>query len=188
MINARKFTVSFLIAVAAAIGITCLSAGESPTTVSGDGGQERGAPAAGRTVSSGAATVSSGGLNPARYDLGADEKKGGHTLSRHVGKTDAELAARLKAEPDISAASTYTDRAAAESTVSRAIELHAAKVDAWKARKGDRPNLVLDVEMPSNIGRTMRRGNSAVDTDIALIVLKWDGNAGYVLTSYPQER
>jgi hypothetical protein len=41
-----------------------------------------------------------------RRDLRADEALGGHTLARHVGKTDAELAARLKREPQISAAST----------------------------------------------------------------------------------
>ena len=39
---------------------------------------------------------------------------GGHTLARHVDKTDAELAERLRLEPQLSAASTYTDRAVAE--------------------------------------------------------------------------
>jgi hypothetical protein len=37
---------------------------------------------------------------------------GGHTLARHVGKTDAELIERLRREPQISSASTYTDRGA----------------------------------------------------------------------------
>ena len=37
------------------------------------------------------------------YDLAVDESLGGHTLARHVGRTDAQLAERLRAEPDISA-------------------------------------------------------------------------------------
>ncbi len=124
----------------------------------------------------------------ARYDLAADERKGGHTLSRHIGKTDDELRARLKAEPDISAASTYTDRSSAEKTVAAAMSDNASKVVAWRARKGDRPNLVLDAEMPLTIGRTMRRGQATREADSAVVVLKWDGKAGFVLTSYPQER
>jgi hypothetical protein len=47
-----------------------------------------------------------------RRDLSVDEDMGGHTLARHVGKTDAELRERLRREPNISTASTYTDRAA----------------------------------------------------------------------------
>src|SRR5689334_2318109 len=51
---------------------------------------------------------------PTNHDLSADEAMGGHTLQRHVGRTDAELRARLDREPQISSASTYTDRATAE--------------------------------------------------------------------------
>lgn len=123
-----------------------------------------------------------------RYDLSPDENMGGHTIARHVGKSDDELRARLKAEPDISAASTYTARAVAEETVFVAMSENASKVAAWRARKGDRPNLVIDVEMPFAVGRSMRRGQAARETDSAVIVLKWDGKGGYVLTSYPQER
>src|SRR5688572_30182611 len=32
----------------------------------------------------------------ARRDLRSDERLGGHTLARHIGRTDAELAARLQ--------------------------------------------------------------------------------------------
>src|SRR5437660_1123632 len=53
-------------------------------------------------------------------DLSIDEAKGGHTLARHVGRTDAELRDRLRRE-QISSASTYTDRAAAEHAVGAAL-------------------------------------------------------------------
>ena len=44
------------------------------------------------------------GLRP--DDLVADEAKGGHTLARHVERTDAQLRERLERERNISAAST----------------------------------------------------------------------------------
>ncbi len=42
------------------------------------------------------------------------EAAGGHTLERHVGKTEAQLAQRLASETRISAASSFTDRSVAE--------------------------------------------------------------------------
>jgi len=46
--------------------------------------------------------------------LAAHEAQDGHLLLKHVGKTEAELSARLVAEPHISAASTFVTRAEAE--------------------------------------------------------------------------
>ena len=42
----------------------------------------------------------------ARYDLARDEVRGGHTLDKHVGRSDSELRERLTTERNISAAST----------------------------------------------------------------------------------
>ena len=57
----------------------------------------------------------------ASYDLAADEALGGHTLARHVGKSDAQLAARLRAERQISAASTYPDAGTASRVVAATV-------------------------------------------------------------------
>ena len=38
-----------------------------------------------------------------RRDLAADERCGGHTIDRHVGRTNKQLADRLRQEPQISA-------------------------------------------------------------------------------------
>lgn len=190
MTRARTIAVWVLIAVAvAAIATTYLRGGESGTANPGDSGFESGdAAVPGRTISPAATTSPSGRVAASPHDLATDETKGGHTLERHVAKTDAQLAARLKAEPNISAASTYRDRRTAEVTVGEALSVNTAKVEAWRARQSERPNLVLDIRMPSTIGRTMRRGGAAREADSAVVVLKWDGKGGFVLTSYPQER
>lgn len=123
-----------------------------------------------------------------RYDLEADEGRGGHTLSRHVGRTDAQLRERLAHERGISTASTYTDRAVAERTVARALRENADRVQAWSERRGNRPNLELDYRGPRGevIGRSIRRGEDPVDCTNAIIVLRWAGRGYYVLTTYPE--
>ena len=115
---------------------------------------------------------------------------GGHTLSRHVGRSDAELAQRLDRER-ISAASTYTDRAAAERAVAAALAVTGRKLSAWEQRSGRRPNLVLhytDRDDRAPLGRSLFRHESAsVPCDRALVVMRWDErrDRAYVLTSYP---
>ena len=123
------------------------------------------------------------------YDLAVDEAKGGHTLTRHVERTDAQLRERLDRERNISAASTYTDRAIAERTVARAFAREAARVSAWRGRSGNRPNLALNYRGSAGelLGRTLRRGRSSSEPCTnAIVVLRWDGKTGFVLTSYPE--
>ena len=132
-----------------------------------------------------AATAKSG---KERYDLERDEQRGGHTLSRHVARTDAELAQRLERERNISAASTWTDRAAAEDTVAEALRDKRERVENWMRRGYPRPNLALHYSAGRPVGRSLRRGDSAsVTCTDAVIVLRADGPDGfYVLTAYPE--
>lgn len=126
-------------------------------------------------------------------DLARDESLGGHTLSRHIGRTDAELRARLSREPGISAASTWTDRATAERVVGDALDGLKNRVSQWVARRGARPNLALRFHSldARPIGRSVERGERAArDCRDAVIVLRWDERRRdyYVLTSYPESR
>jgi CDI toxin RNase A-like protein len=125
------------------------------------------------------------------HDLSADEAMGGHTLQRHVGKTDADLIARLERESEISSASTYTDRATAETVVGAALRADNRAFASWRERTGRRPNFVLRYRADRVIGRTVARGQSkSVPCDRAVIVLRWDDRRRryYVLTSYPEDR
>lgn len=126
------------------------------------------------------------------YDLGADERIGGHTLARHVGKSDDDLAERLRREPQISAASTYADEDTARRSVGAALAQSRGRVQAWASRSGFRPNLVLNYDSGGRpLGRALARGArvSAVATR-ALVVLRWDERRQrwFVLTSYPEAR
>ena len=116
------------------------------------------------------------------YDLGRDEARGGHTLARHVGRTDAQLRDRLRRE-QISAASTYTDRATAERVVARTLARQRSRVDQWLARKGRAPtSRSITVETAARPS-----GEAAVACTDAVVVLRWDGGRGFiVLTTYPE--
>jgi hypothetical protein len=128
----------------------------------------------------------------ARHDLSQDEAAGGHTLRKHVGRTDDELRARLRHEHNISAASTWNDRESAEAAVGAALTDQSSKISRWLGRDSH-PNLVLDYDgdpAAHPFGRTLRRNADQVEPCAhAVIVLKWDGgNSYHVLTAYPECR
>ena len=123
-------------------------------------------------------------------DLSQDETAGGHILRKHVGQTDDQLRERLERERNITGASTYTDREAAEHAVGAAIAQSQERIQRWLNRSGGHPNLVLDYDSETPIGRTINRGESqSRPCAHALVVLKYAGpNDYYVLTSYPECR
>jgi Bacterial CdiA-CT RNAse A domain len=124
-----------------------------------------------------------------RYDLERDEQRGGHTLEKHVGRTDEQLRERLQRER-ISAASTWTDRETAEVTIGEALRAERGRVEGWMRRGFPRANLALHFDARRPIGRSLRRGEEqSVDATSAVIVLRADGpESFYVLTAYPEER
>lgn len=128
-----------------------------------------------------------------RRDLARDEALGGHTLARHVGRTDEQLKQRLEREPGISAASTYADKETAERVVAETLAQASARIRDWLSRRGSRPNLALHYRNPNGraVGSSIERGGSrSRPCEGALVVLRWDERRGtfYVLTSYPEAR
>jgi Bacterial CdiA-CT RNAse A domain len=124
------------------------------------------------------------------YDLERDESRGGHTVKKHVGRSDAQLQERLGHERNISAASTWTDLDAAEVTVAAALQVERGRVASWMSRGYPRANLALHYDAGQLIGRSLRRGERrSVDCTTAVIVLRADGPDSFlVLTAYPEAR
>ena len=122
-------------------------------------------------------------------DLQRDEQRGGHTLAKHVGRTDAQLQARLRRE-SISAASTYPDLETAQRVVVRALDADATRVRVWIDRRAPKPNLAIRYRARDGIpiGRVLDRGDTAPhEARGAVVVLRWRGDGWYVLTSYPED-
>ena len=166
-----------------AMGLCGLISCQAPSSTSGGA-----APSSSSLVERAESQIANG---PVR-DLSQDEAAGGHILRKHVGQTDEQLRQRLDREPRITGASTYTDRPAAEQAVGAAIATSQDRIQLWLGRSGGHPNLALDYDSPSPIGRTMNRNrgeSQARPCAHALVVLKYSGPGQYyVLTSYPECR
>jgi len=123
-------------------------------------------------------------------DLSPDESAGGHTLRKHVGRSDEELRQRLRRERNLSAASTWTDRATAEVAIGIALELNRDRIERWANRSGGHPNFVIDYDSHRPLGRSLLRdADQPIACSHATIVLRWlPPHDYYVLTSYPECR
>lgn len=129
------------------------------------------------------AMTAAGNPEEAPGDLEKHESSGGHLLQKHVGKTQAELAARLAAEPDLKEVSTFLSRAEAESAVSTVLRVRHAELASW-LEKGANGSLKLEASF--NGGLVLKRGaTSCVAGQAARIMLRGDGKGGwFVATGY----
>ena len=119
--------------------------------------------------------------------LEAHERAGGHTLERHVGKSEEWLINRVNRDK-ISAASSFRDVNEAEHFLSQAIAEHQAEIDAWVAGKGGN-RLVFNTQFDASTGISVKRGdNEAKDVFSVLLVLDRSNqlDTGYkIVTGYP---
>jgi hypothetical protein len=120
-------------------------------------------------------------------DLSADEAAGGHTLARHVGRSDAELAERLARESSLAAASSFEDRATAERAVGAVLAAERERIDAWLNRRRDETLAISWSGGGDPVGRLLERGAaSAQPVKGARVVLRRRGAGYFVLTAYPE--
>ncbi|WP_305882127.1 RNase A-like domain-containing protein, partial [Pseudomonas sp. NFACC08-1] len=120
--------------------------------------------------------------------LAAHEAQGGHLIEKHIGRTDAQLAQRLEAEPHIPAASTFPDRPTAELTAARALAANEKKIEKFLASKKDKTTINHTFTHPVGISLLNGRTDYLPASKI-LLVLKKDERRplGYfVLTGFPE--
>ena len=178
--SAQNFFSAARMAVAASLMLLLVGCGKAPYQSQVQQSAEGASPSQ---------DVRNASRSEARYDLEADEHRGGHTVKKHVGRTDAELRERLERERDISAASTWTDLDAAEETVGEALRADRPRIEQWEERGSRRPNLALHYNAGRVIGRSMYSGSDQSEpVTHAVIVLRADGPGFFVLTTYPEER
>lgn len=112
----------------------------------------------------------------------------GHTIARHVGKSDADLATRL-AGGKVSTSSTFYDHATATHAVSSGLDHHDAAIKAWLATAKPGAKQHFDFPADRDVGRTLKKGAAgAADSNQVRMVLKADNSdLGYhVLTAFPR--
>ncbi len=112
----------------------------------------------------------------------------GHTVSRHVGRTDDQLKDRLANEPNIPKASTYTDESEANTAIKSVLTAKKAEIEAWLKDSSKPPRLRVDGS--SAVGRVMPRGAQAsvAGTSVRVILQKAPPGSGMpfiIVTSFP---
>ena len=170
----------FLGILCAMASITVLVHSTIPT-VEGAVFAQEGSTIPGQTTVAFAPNIAGGGLD-------FHEAAGGHTLERHVGKTEAQLAQRLASETRISAASSFTDRSVAEAAIAEAMNRNQSAIDSWVKSRGNR--YTIDYNANRIIGITLRRrASKATSTSRLKIILQRSIklSPGYfILTAYPE--
>jgi hypothetical protein len=134
------------------------------------------------------AAIRSGRIHLTEHGAVAGSRIGGHTLARHVGRTEAQLRARLAAEPQIPMASSFSSVRTAERAVSRVLRVHAGTVRSWAQTAGQGSRLSLTLDMGTPAGHGVLRSSGRVQTlSKVQVVLKhetYDGKPYYVLTAF----
>jgi hypothetical protein len=159
----------------------------APTAVGGAVVAGHGAGTAQRAIRS---LISKGrrgnGQSSGRRDLDDHERSGGHTMDRHVGKSEAWLQKRAQAEgKDV--VSSFNNEAAANRTQGSFVKKYKADIETWV--KSDSKDLfVREIEMKQPIGHWVRNGVKGTNsTNRATVVLVKDNSAQgyYIRTAYP---
>ncbi len=122
--------------------------------------------------------------------LEAHESRGGHVIAKHVERSEAQLRARLEAEPNIPIASTFPNRSAAEAVLSNVMRNNQKKIDDFV--KGKAKKLVINemVSAPAGVGVVRSSGKLEPLLSIRL-VLQRDVNSplGYfILTGFVNDK
>ncbi|WP_027834246.1 RNase A-like domain-containing protein [Maritalea myrionectae] len=121
--------------------------------------------------------------------LTAQELAGGHTIARHVGKTDAQLVNRLINSPNIQNASTYTDQQTAELAITAGLTGVRVAVNNWANNALHGQRRVDNFVATAIVGRVAYRPASLqniVNSDRLRTVIEADGHGGcFLLTSFP---
>ncbi len=117
------------------------------------------------------------------------ENIGGHTITRHVGKTEAELINRLNLEPNLRMASSFTDIQTAEKAISMIVYKNTQEFSKFMA--SDKHKLVITGDAGFNVGKVVNRQNLSSDTSSKATVVIIKDPIEYrgwrVLTAFPDK-
>ncbi|KAB0633351.1 RNase A-like domain-containing protein [Burkholderia latens] len=135
-----------------------------------------------------ASSVTAGRIDLIRHEaMAANPRLGGHTIAKHVGKSEAYLRARLKNEPSKDFVSSFFSLVDAESAVSSVMQKNTARIVAWTQSASKAP-LVLNENVGRSVGYGLSRNNEIVrELSRVQIVLKlqsYNGMPFYIVTSY----
>jgi hypothetical protein len=117
-----------------------------------------------------------------------DDRWGGHTVERHVGKTDADLRARLARDQRLDTASAWDSAEIAATVIEATLKRHEAELAQWLARAPPGSRRVLDHRGETRVGRAIRAEapQRVVPLTNARLVIEALGQGRWrLITAYP---
>ncbi len=124
-----------------------------------------------------------------RRDIDLHELLGGHTVEKHVGKTEKWLRNRLEKELDIEAASSFYSKEVASRAQMQATKTYGKEFDEWaKNSLSDRP-ISRIIEMDETPGIVVKRNKPGVElssTKVEVRVVKDNTERGWhIISAFP---
>lgn len=136
------------------------------------------------------AAVRYGRISLAEHEAAAGSRLGGHTILKHIGKTEPELRARLLAQRGIPAASTFKSLEVAERTLYEAMRANRAAIEAWARTAAPGAKQAFFYTAKESVGQgVVRATNTLVQMNKVRFVLKmeqYNGKLFYILTAFPE--
>jgi len=113
---------------------------------------------------------------------------GGHTIAKHVGKSEVELRARLAAEPRRQFVSTFKSLDCAERVIYRALRSNKSAIEAWAKVARTNETREFFFTAGETLGSVLVRAtNEVYSANTVCVVLKmqsYNGKLYYILTTY----
>ena len=137
------------------------------------------------------AAVRTGRIVLAEHEAMVGSRVGGHTILKHVGKTEAELRARLLAQRGMPVASTFKSLEVAEKTLYQAIRANAPAIEQWARYAAPGAKQAFYYTSRSGpVGQgVVRATNQFIELSRVRFVLKMEqyrGKLYYILTAFPE--
>ncbi|MGF6656028.1 hypothetical protein OKW34_006618 [Paraburkholderia youngii] len=143
---------------------------------------------AGSVKAARASRIVMGRIDLIKHEAKLGSRIGGHTVEKHVGRTEAQLRERLTREPKRQTVSSFTNIESAEWAISEVMRVDALRIKRWaQSSRRAKP-----LELEKDVGRTVgygisRKTDSLTGMSVVHLVLKYETYNGmpyYVLTAY----
>jgi hypothetical protein len=132
-----------------------------------------------------AARVTMGRIYLNMHEAKAGSRIGGHTLLKHVGKTEAQLRERLRLEPKRTEVSSFFNLEEAEWAISETMRANASKIRQWTT--APKRTLTLERNVGRKVGHALiTKTDTLVDCSKVKVILKYgtyNGMPYYILTA-----
>ncbi|MEM5299056.1 RNase A-like domain-containing protein [Burkholderia sp. JPY481] len=132
-----------------------------------------------------AARVTMGRIRLNMHEAKAGSRIGGHTLLKHVGRTEAQLRERLRLEPKRTEVSSFANLQEAEWAISETMLANASKIRKWTTTS--KRTLTLEKDVGRKVGYVLtQKTDTLVDSSKVKVILKYgtyNGMPYYILTA-----